>query len=374
MLAEHRRSEELASQASQASADGQLDEARRLYAEAAEWEERALDQVRSDQARTRSVLSVSLASLYYKAQLFDESEIVIFRQLASRLLLPWAEKELRELLEVVADERLVMEKLGLRYSGQSFTVSLRGGEIGSGTGPLELILEKASGFKNLLYRFAEWVGEYPLRITGNPPKELTALIQARATEPAIGSYRLELRLTEPAQPDLFAGTKIPPEQVADTMFAFLSCLNRGAPREIEELVPQTDYREALLKLTRNVAPTGKRVAEIGVYRHKNGGVQSVYLTNALYEKIREALPPKEAPEVPIQEVRGVLRALHLDQNWLELTRADGTHQKCDTVPSMLDDVVGPMVNQHVEVRGPLRKSRAGVARLLVEDIEQVEEE
>ena len=68
----------------------------------------------------------------------------------------------------------------------------------------------------------------------------------------------------------------------------------------------------------------------------------------------------------------MLRALHLDRNWLELHLPDGKHEKCDTVPDMLDDVVGPMVNREVIVRGPMR-IRYGVKRLLVEEIDMTEE-
>ncbi|MBT8246376.1 MAG: hypothetical protein KJN73_01040, partial [Acidimicrobiia bacterium] len=129
------------------------------------------------------------------------------------------------------------------------------------------------------------------------------------------------------------------------------------------------YRKALLELTRSVSPSGKRVAEIGLYRRKDKAVESVYLTAGLTQKARESLPKRKKKErEPDKELRGVLRALHLDENWLELT-VRNEHIKCDTLPDMLDDVVGPMVNHEVLVRGPERSRRGGVRRLLVEDIE-----
>jgi hypothetical protein len=63
----------------------------------------------------------------------------------------------------------------------------------------------------------------------------------------------------------------------------------------------------------------------------------------------------------------------LDRHWLEITRRNGKSEKCDTVPDMLDDVVGPLVNREVIVSGPMR-SRRGQERLLAEEVELAEEE
>ncbi len=370
---QHTTGQELSARAAAFLAEGRAQEAQRLFAEAAKHEAAALASVPSDKTRTRSVLSVSVASLLYKGARLEEAERAIFRYLAPGDLNAWADTQLRELLHVVTDERLLMTTLARRYSGESITVSLRGGEIGAGTGPLDLILEKVTGFRSLLYRMAEWVGRFPLRHHGPPPKELQDLVQARATEPAAGSYSLEIRLTEPAQPHLFETPRVPPAELSERLFNFLECLTAGTSKDLEDLVPQPDYRRALLQLTRNIVPGGKRIREIGVYRKKNDRLQAVYLTDALPPRIREAIPRQESPTEEHTSYRGVLRALHLDRNWLTLTLEDGTHITCDTVPEMLDDVVGPMVNRHVLVMGPLRQKR-GKSRLLVSEIELVDEE
>lgn len=369
----HREAEALSAAAANARAEEQLEEALKLYARAASAEEAALSEVPEEKVRTRSVLSVSVASLLYKAHMLDEAEVRIFRVLGLGSLEEWADRQLRELLQVVSDERILVTTLGRRYSGATITVALRGGEIGSGTGPLDLILEKAASFRNLVYRFAEWIGKYPLRVRGNPPKELIELIQARASEPAPGSYRLEVRLTEPLQMQVFESPRVRPQAVSDAMFDFFARLTEGTPAQLEELVPESDYRRALLQLTKNLTPLGKRLREIGISRRRDDKIQSVYLTDALPRRIREVLPPREMDESePRDKLRGVLRALHLDKNWLEVTKKDGEPVKCDTVHDMLDDVVGPMVNREVVATGPVRLRR-GVRRLLVEEIELAEE-
>lgn len=370
---DHTAAQELSARAAALLARGQVQDAARLFAEAAEHEAVALASVPLDKTKTRSVLSVSVASLLYKSAQLDQAERVVFRFLASGDLDAWADAQLRELLQVVADERLLINALARRYSGESITISLRGGEIGVGTGPLDLILDKASGFRSLLYRMAEWVGRYPLRHHGPPPRILQDLVEARATEPAAGSYNLEIRLTEPVQSHLFEPPRVSPAELSERLFNFLECLTTGDVRDLEESIPEPDYRKALLQLTRNIVPSGKRVREIGIYRKKRDGLQFVYLTDALPARIREAIPRQELLTEEQTSYSGILRAVHLDRHWLALTLENGMHLTCDTVPEMLDDVVGPMVNKQVVVTGPLRKKR-GRDRLLVSEIERADEE
>lgn len=370
----HRRAERLAAEAKAAAAADDLASATRLFGDAADAELRALSEIPDDQERTRSVIAVSGASLLYKAQRYDDAEAAIFRMLGAQDLNDWATAELRTLLEVVADERILHAELGRKYTGAKLTLSLRGGEIGSGTGPLDLILQKATGVRSLIYRFAEWLGEYPLRVRGAPPAELQQLIQARATEAAVGSFRMEIRLTEPVQKELFGAAVVEATAVGDAVFEFFERLNRGSREDLEEFVPDEGYRKALLELSKSVAPSGKRLKEVGLYRSGEAGVQSVYLTSALPPKIKEMIPRPPAEDGERRErYEGVLRALHLDENWLEITLDSSEHVKCNTLPDMLDDVVGPMVNNRVAVEGPIKRSRGGAERLLVQDIEAVDQ-
>jgi hypothetical protein len=98
----HREADELSAAAAIAVAEGRSRAARELYAWAAHLEEVALAQVPLDQVRDRGILSVSVASLLYKAQLLARAEEAIFRFLGSGELDPLAEGQLRELLEVVS--------------------------------------------------------------------------------------------------------------------------------------------------------------------------------------------------------------------------------------------------------------------------------
>jgi hypothetical protein len=68
--------------------------------------------------------------------------------------------------------------------------------------------------------------------------------------------------------------------------------------------------------------------------------------------LRRAKPPKTTLGTDTQEtIRGTLRALHLDEDWLEVTASTdpSKHIKIEQAGDALDDVVGPMVNRLVNV-------------------------
>lgn len=59
--------------------------------------------------------------------------------------------------------------------------------------------------------------------------------------------------------------------------------------------------------------------------------------------------PRVSDEKP-GELRGILRAVHLDEDWLEVTVADGQHVRIFEVGETVDDLVGPLVNHEVLVQ------------------------
>ena len=66
--------------------------------------------------------------------------------------------------------------------------------------------------------------------------------------------------------------------------------------------------------------------------------------------LRTANEPTALPSEVEETLKGVLRAVHLDQDWLDVVLADGTSVHVKGLGDSLDDVVGPMVNRPVSVR------------------------
>ena len=71
----------------------------------------------------------------------------------------------------------------------------------------------------------------------------------------------------------------------------------------------------------------------------------------------------QRPQQPAEHtvtVRGTLRGLHLDQDWLEVVPVGGDPLKpihIEDAADVLDDVIGPLVNHLVVVTAIQRKNR-----------------
>lgn len=366
----HRRSEELAVRAATAKRAGEEASARELYKLAAAAEAQAVAEVPLELARTWSALAVSHVALLYKGWELDEAETAAYRYLATGAANSWARHELKALLEVITDEQVVRDELQAKYSSEAVNVSLRGGLIGSGTGPLEVILDRVNGLQSILVRVAEYVAGRPLRTRGGPEMEFIRRIGIRTVQPTTGSYRFAVRFTEPIQPPLIDGEHfIPPAKVAGVLFDFVAAVAEGAPDDVTEVVPDEGYRGALLRLLNNFVPSQSIVEEVSIYRPEETGARGVVLSQAVRPRIKAAIPKSKTELADESEdFLGTLRALHLDEKWLVLTLPDGEHVRFTVDEGTLDDVVGPMVNRHVRVTGS-RKSTRGSTVFHMKDIE-----
>src|SRR5262249_24034913 len=148
---------------------------------------------------------------------------------------------------------------------------------------------------------------------------------------------------------------------------FFSVLRASAAdpdTELANLVPDAGYREAFINLSRNLAPTGKSFERLEVRDASTPAIEPVSLEvssrrdlNAALRKLRPA--PSRALEEQVVQVRGVLRGLQLDKDWLEVNVTEGGQQvtkRIEGTTDVLDDIVGPMVNHRVVVTAV---SRAG---------------
>jgi hypothetical protein len=192
-----------------------------------------------------------------------------------------------------------------------------------------------------------------------------------------GSYQFAVRVQEPGQHALWEADKPPVSRVTSTFFGILRASAADPENDLPQLVPDPQYRGAFLSLSRNLAPTGKifdrlEVRDAGTPTDP-GVLFAADTRQQLNAVLRSTRPPRStsASDVPL-EIRGTLRAVHLDKDWLEVARAkpDGSPDqvRVDEAVEALDDVIGPMVNRSVTVQVVRRG-----ARYLYRDIELDEE-
>ena len=354
----HNQAQALAADASLALKQGDSVLAISLYKKAAELEGLALRQVGEDKPRTQGILSVSYAALLFKANELELAEQSCHRLLADDALSSDTRDKLRALLESIWDQKVIAASK-LRYSGSEIFVSLRGGQIGSGTAPLETAIHYLTGMTNLVYRVAEWQGEEPFRSRGKPPASVQALVQARATQPVAGSYRFSIRLVEPDQRSLFGDPLyLEPSAVSNHFISVLRSALSNDSSSLKQIVKDSQYRNVLLKLVRNIVPGSTNVREVEITASSDSAQsEGILLGNEAGRRIADKLKADQPVVLGARPVRieGTLRAVHLDRNWLEIAQANGRHTRFRTKPDEVDELIGPMVNRHVIATGNLTK-------------------
>ena len=158
-----------------------------------------------------------------------------------------------------------------------------------------------------------------------------------------------------------------PRLVASTFMAILEGTASDPETNLPKVVADAAYRETFLKLARNLAPTGRSFSHLEL--RSSSSSAPVVLTHESRKSMTSAIrrkpaePPKD-PESTDVVLRGVLRNVHLDKDWLELYVSDATIRISGVVETV-DDVIGPMVNHAVLVH----VTRDGKGAYFFQDIE-----
>jgi hypothetical protein len=156
--------------------------------------------------------------------------------------------------------------------------------------------------------------------------------------------------------DLWQASRPTINRVTDAFFRVLRASASDPEQELPKVVDDKQYREAFMSLSRNLSPTGKSFEHLEV-RDASApnqpiiafATQTRQILNAALRSTRpiQTVAPTDEPVT----ISGVLRALHLDHDWLEVTKdsPDNEHIRVEEAGDALDDVIGPMVNRRVNV-------------------------
>ncbi len=240
-----------------------------------------------------------------------------------------------------------------------------GGEVVRGGAPLDLILEKVQTVQSLFIRTTEFLKQIPLRTRGSATKEIQDMCRPWLFQGVPSSYQFIVAIEGPLQLDLLEEQPIGPELIAST---FMTILERAVvdPEEaLVAVVPDPGYRSTFLKLTRNLAPSGKRFEKMQI--RSSDSDKPLLLTSATRQELAHTIKKQRQVSESIdeeREIRGVLRAVHLDSDWLEIL-ADNELVKITGVGEAVDDLIGPMVNHEVIVH--ISRGKRGLLKFV--DIE-----
>jgi hypothetical protein len=297
--------------------------------------------------------------------------------LATDLLPPFAIDELEELLQVIHYEES-RAKSGIEFTKGEVLVSVSGGEVLYGAAPLELILEKVENIKNILYRTTEFLLSSDLRRRGSPTDVVKNYCDPWLFQAPPGSYQFAVRvrkpqaqLTIPGLPDI--GLRM--EQITEKFLEIMTATTQDPEGELVNIVPQEDYRETFLKLTRTLAPPlkGNSFNQMEIKSATDSGIRPVILVPDTRGAISYAL---KKPAVQVQKIAenkiinltGVLRGLQLDKDWIEVS-INGENIKIYDAKEEIDDVIGRMVNRRIVVEVLDKSEKAADRRYTLLDIQ-----
>lgn len=345
----HQTSERLAAEA-QGLALTAPDRARALYAEAAKAEAAALMEVNIGKIRTRGVTAVSAVALWFKARAFAESQKLAHQILAEADLPAFAREQLQVLLQTIWSEE-VRQKADSKFTEGAVLVSVAGGHILTGGAPLELVVAKVELLQSIFFRTVELLQNIPHRKRGRASIDVQKICRPWLFQTAPGSYQFAVAIEDVAQGKLFEQVATA-EEIKDAFVALLRDATEDPEAALAERVPDREYRGTFLKLTRALAPTGKDFSVMTIRRDAldpNPITLDANARKGIGDVIRKDFVKPPAKGEIEDTLHGTLRAVHLDEDWLEIT-VDGDHNRVHGVGETVDDEIGPLMNHRVVVR------------------------
>lgn len=351
----HDKSEQLAAAAELARRQGESTRATELYSEAAEAEEKALDQVEPSKLRTFGITAVSTVALHYKAGSLQRAERLAYRYLSLDQLQDFASAQLQELIGSIQLEK-VRAGSAIRFGGTGVLVSVQGGEVVRGGAPLDLILTKVQEVRAIVYRTAEMLLHIPHRRRGQPSDQVLQVCRPWLFQAPAGSYQFAVRVEQPSQTELFPGRELDAGSVSREMLRILRATSEDPEGELPSLVPDPDYRSTFLRLARGLAPKGESYSRVEIRGGTEAEEKPVVFVTESRDHINETIrlsrrepPGKERRE---EVLNGILRNLSLDRDWIEIALGPSDSDrrvKVYEAGDIVDDVIGPMVNRRVIV-------------------------
>lgn len=350
----HRQSEVLATEAGLAARFGNDTYAEELYLRAADSEQMAITELNENQPRTLGITAISAVSLYYKGRDYRQAENLALSLIKRKEMPEFARKSLREIVQIIWTE-MSMRDSGISLAPGQVLISLSGGQVVVGGAPLDLVLDKVQTIQAMFYRTLEHISMLPHRVRGGPIQSIQEACKPWIFQAPPGSYQFSIAVQENRQVDLFRDTAKPVD-VAKHFLQILQAATEENPEELENVIPERDYRTTFVKLTRNLAPTGKSFDRLNIRAVGEREAVTLYpesraIANRLLNL--ERAEKISAPDTTVI-IRGILRALHLDKDWIEIRTGDRSFSVTG-LRSTVDDEIGPMVNRNVVVRAKKEK-------------------
>ena len=340
-------------------ARGNTERAIGQFRQALENEMAAIDNLSTQSGLGWSILVRSAATMALDCEDFRMAEKLASKGLAGDPH-PEIVNELRDVWERANFHRH-LELSGIKLNGTEVQLSLVGAEAAGGMTPLPELVTRVDSFQKLVYRIAQRIlrKEYRSRI----PNDVRNGYRAFAAAPTNGSFAIAIKLAHTAEQTSFPGM-LGTEEVIGEFLDLLELANDSRLDEIEARIPDPNYRQNFVGLGKKLAPDGKRIRQVGFTLVNGTKTRSLSVTTPASQFLPARVEPKETGG-RIVEASGILKfadASGRKANRIRLDGKTGSRHEVLVSPGLMDDIVRPMWNSHVTVRGSLRR-RQRVIRL-----------
>ena len=278
-------------------------------------------------------------------------------QLACRALAgephPEITEELRDLLEH-ANLHQYLEPQGIVLGTAEVQLTLTGHAVANGIALMSDVVSRMNNFQSLVYRIAQRMLEKPYQ--GRIPNDIRNRYRAFAAPPRSGSFAISLRIGEPS-PQLSLPGFFSSEEIIHEFMDLMELANSVKIDEIQERIPNSEYQRNFLGLAKTLAPDGDRIRQVGFVV----GGEATRTLSVTTPASRFPLPDngeRNQPGVSVREVSGTLRyadagAGASNRNRIKLINDNGPTHAINVPAGMMDDIVRPLWNSFVTVRGSM---------------------
>ena len=351
---------------------GNADEVSSLSRQALEYELAAIRELNEAVEPTFSVLHRSAGTLALQCSEFRLAEQIAAKALAEEPP-PEIAEELRDLFEQANFQRH-LESRGVELGHEELTISLSGSGVGYGFVDSHELLRRIGDASRLLGRIAERRIQRPFNEHGLR-KSAPGEFPVHVSVPRAASFAVTLRV---GQPTGQFSVPFETEAIVDEFMDLMEMVSCSDIQALEERIMEPAYLRNFLGLARRIAPDGTRVRQVVFTVDRGDRSRYVSMTKQATEfplpPIVDLTQAREGQAKPV-ELRGAL--LFSDStgsgyNGVKVVTENGRRRSVTVPTGMMNDIVRPMWNSRVVVKG-LRVNRAIILQDIGVDEESEEE-
>ena len=271
-------------------------------------------------------------------------------------------RELEELLEHAIFNKDLDER-GIALSQGEVLLSLTGRMASAGIVFLSDFVSRITGFQSLIYRIVQ--RSLSMAYTDGVPDDIRSGYHALVSPPRSGSFAVSLKLGT-SSPQLPLPGFLGSSEVVNEFMDLMDLADRAQASEIEEHIPNFAYRANFLGLAKKLAPDGDRIARVNFTSVNGLDTRTLAVTTPASFLPLPDIPSGGPTGQSIVE-SGTLRyadagSSRRTRNQIRIVRDDGSVVAIAVPEGMMDDIVRPLWNEHVTVRG-IRSRRSRVLKL-----------